>query len=152
MNNNSVIRCPKCNGTGILPEYKHLDNGKCFLCNGKGFIHIDEEKEIKKIDKNKKSIDAYKNKLIKRLKKEWFNNSDAIYVVNEKNTYSIKENIKADGGKFQGGIFSIWYFTEPKENYNLIKIEWDDVLNDNDKGYAVRLRELIKEKSNNNLG
>lgn len=30
--------CTKCNGTGIIPEYGHVKNGKCFACNGKGKV------------------------------------------------------------------------------------------------------------------
>lgn len=26
--------CTRCGGTGYLPEYKHLDNGRCFGCDG----------------------------------------------------------------------------------------------------------------------
>ncbi|GEM_PF-2342355 len=28
--------CKKCNGTGYIPEYKHIQNGICFSCWGTG--------------------------------------------------------------------------------------------------------------------
>ena len=31
-------RCPKCEGTGHLPIFIHRDGGKCFPCNGTGYI------------------------------------------------------------------------------------------------------------------
>lgn len=29
-------RCPKCGGTGYLPEYRHICGGVCFKCGGSG--------------------------------------------------------------------------------------------------------------------
>lgn len=26
--------CPRCGGTGYLPQFKHVENGICFLCRG----------------------------------------------------------------------------------------------------------------------
>lgn len=38
----NYVKCPKCSGergqSGRIRRYKHVDNGKCFLCNGKGEI------------------------------------------------------------------------------------------------------------------
>jgi hypothetical protein len=28
--------CPKCGGSGYLPEYKHIEGGRCFACDGTG--------------------------------------------------------------------------------------------------------------------
>ena len=28
--------CPRCNGSGHLPQYQHVQRGICFLCWGKG--------------------------------------------------------------------------------------------------------------------
>ena len=28
------MKCPRCNGTGYLPQYHHVEEGVCFLCNG----------------------------------------------------------------------------------------------------------------------
>lgn len=26
--------CPRCGGTGYLPQYRHVENGICFKCRG----------------------------------------------------------------------------------------------------------------------
>lgn len=39
------VVCSRCKGSGILPEFKHVVNGKCFCCNGTGYIT--EESGIK---------------------------------------------------------------------------------------------------------
>jgi hypothetical protein len=31
-----VDECPKCSGSGFLPEFTHIASGKCFTCGGKG--------------------------------------------------------------------------------------------------------------------
>ena len=28
------VKCPRCNGTGYLPQYNHVEEGVCFLCHG----------------------------------------------------------------------------------------------------------------------
>lgn len=32
------VTCPKCQGKKQLGQYRHFKHGKCFSCNGKGFI------------------------------------------------------------------------------------------------------------------
>lgn len=34
------VRCSKCNGTGRIPKYKHIDDGKCFACNGTRWVTL----------------------------------------------------------------------------------------------------------------
>jgi len=36
----NLRRCPKCSGTGYLPRFDYFENGKCFKCNGSGFVDI----------------------------------------------------------------------------------------------------------------
>ncbi len=31
-----IDECTKCAGSGFLPEFVHIDDGKCFICNGRG--------------------------------------------------------------------------------------------------------------------
>jgi len=33
------MRCPKCQGRGVLPEYYYVSGGECFLCHGTGEIY-----------------------------------------------------------------------------------------------------------------
>jgi len=34
LENEFILTCPKCGGTGYLPHYHHVENGICFLCFG----------------------------------------------------------------------------------------------------------------------
>ena len=57
--------CNKCDGSGIVEQWNdemHL-NGKCFSCDGKGFVMIEEKsfKARKKINKEKESEKFLKN-------------------------------------------------------------------------------------------
>ncbi len=35
--------CPKCHGLGCIEMFRGIDNGKCHLCAGAGFVLVDEE-------------------------------------------------------------------------------------------------------------
>lgn len=37
MNDRTRYDCPHCSGTGVRPEYAHIQNGRCFPCNGRGW-------------------------------------------------------------------------------------------------------------------
>ncbi|AGX43116.1 molecular chaperone DnaJ [Clostridium saccharobutylicum] len=32
-------KCPRCHGRGRIPQYKHTERGRCFLCDGAGYIY-----------------------------------------------------------------------------------------------------------------
>lgn len=34
------IECPRCDGRGILQEFSHILNGRCFLCGGDKVINL----------------------------------------------------------------------------------------------------------------
>lgn len=34
--NNITVECIKCNGTGTLPTFRHIEGGVCFRCGGTG--------------------------------------------------------------------------------------------------------------------
>ena len=139
--------CPRCGGAGYIDKYKHVEDGICFECSGRGKVTEEEYLRIEKdMAREFKKANKQKQRLIDSLKKEWFNNSDIIYIVNNKNTYPIKTELKDHGAKYLK-TFNIWYFTESKNNYPLFSITWEEVLNDDDKGYAVNLTNLIKTKS-----
>ena len=33
-----ATNCPRCNGSGYLPEYNHIEHGVCFKCGGEGVL------------------------------------------------------------------------------------------------------------------
>jgi DnaJ-class molecular chaperone len=37
--------CPRCNGSGYLPQYGHVENGICFRCRGNGKYYLHQRKQ-----------------------------------------------------------------------------------------------------------
>lgn len=63
--------CKKCNGTGFIPEYKHIQDGICFSCwgTGKKFLytnHPELNKLLKTLIESNKSF-LKQNELIKEV-------------------------------------------------------------------------------------
>lgn len=143
--------CPRCAGNKYIEKFKHVEGGVCFECYGKGTVTEEEKNRILKVmatEKKRANTIAknQKEKLLKSLKKQWFNNADTIYIINEANTFEIKDQLKNDGAKFNYG-FKTWYFTEPKKNYNTFSINWNEILESEKEQYASSLRKLIQERS-----
>lgn len=38
-----IIKCNKCNGTGKIEVFKHIQNGICFECGGCGKLEVDDD-------------------------------------------------------------------------------------------------------------
>lgn len=36
------VKCPRCNGTGSVPQFKHVQDGVCFRCGGTGMSYPDK--------------------------------------------------------------------------------------------------------------
>lgn len=145
--------CPRCNGIGRIEKYNHIENGICFECSGSGRVTEEEKNRIEKdIAKEIKSNSTYEKnrqqKLVDSLKKQWFNNSDIIYIIDNSNTYSIKDKLKQDGAFFNYN-HKVWYFTEVKSKYDLFSISWDEITDNTN--YSSNMIKLIKEKSKNGL-
>lgn len=32
------VTCPRCNGKGAIPHFAHVEDGRCFLCEGAGHV------------------------------------------------------------------------------------------------------------------
>lgn len=47
------IFCPRCNGTNYLPNFKHVENGICFLCKGASVKQTIFENRLSKISNNR---------------------------------------------------------------------------------------------------
>lgn len=145
--------CPRCNGNGRIEKYYHVEAGICFECSGSGRVTEEEknriEKDItRKVKRNNTIEKNRQQKLVNSLKKQWFNNSNVIYIVDNSNTYLIKDRLKQDGAFFNYN-FKVWYFTENNNNYDLFKITWDEITENT--SYASNLRNIIKEKSKSGL-
>ena len=145
--------CPRCNGNKIIEKYLHVEAGICFECHGNGRVTEEEKNRIEKdiVREVKRNNTIEKNrqqKLVDSLKKRWFNNADKIYIVDNSNTYLIKDQLKQDGAFFNYN-FKVWYFTEKKDKYDLFTITWEEVTSNT--SYASNLRNIIKEKSKSGL-
>ena len=42
------FECPRCSGKGWLPEFRHIKNGTCFLCNGNKTIKVGSQLNLGK--------------------------------------------------------------------------------------------------------
>ncbi len=46
----SVFDCPRCDGKGCIPEFRHIAGGRCFLCAGNKTINM-KVKTVKVVEK-----------------------------------------------------------------------------------------------------
>ena len=128
--------CPRCHGTGRYGTY-----GVCFKCNGSGkFEHAIIERTP---EYEQKLADKRQERAFERAKAEapiknerlfkWNNlgeNGDVWIVLG--NTYPIKDELKADGARFNQ-VFG-WYFNKPYSKYPTEKIEGKLFLDEYDWG------------------
>jgi hypothetical protein len=40
------VTCPRCNGTGSVPQFKHVQDGVCFRCDGSGLSYPDKPQPV----------------------------------------------------------------------------------------------------------
>ena len=88
MNTINYVKCPRCDGTGIVPIYLHIQRGKCFLCGGEGRL----EATIRVI--------AYGQNGVVNYLRNFFSKSHANNVVKQAKTYADNVAVVA----FEGGI------------------------------------------------
>ena len=139
--------CPRCKGNKIIERYLHVEAGICFECSGSGRVTEEEKNRIEKdiakeINRNSTYEKNRQQKLVDSLKKQWFSNSNVIYIVDNSNTYLIKDQLKQDGAFFNYN-FKVWYFTEKKDKYDLFTITWEEVTSNTN--YATNLMNIINE-------
>ena len=41
-----LVDCPKCGGRGQLPQFDHIDDGKCYECDGTGSVRAEEGDQL----------------------------------------------------------------------------------------------------------
>ena len=121
--------CWKCDGTGYINGYAHIDGGRCWLCGGTG-IHESHWKEYtpeyaqKLADRRlKKALAKAGERNAKFLKAQGFSEDGKTWVVCG-DTYSIKDELKEAGAKFSG-LFG-WHFAQPT-SYTAVEINIDEV-------------------------
>lgn len=149
--------CPRCGGTGHLHGYEYVQGGICFKCEGSGVVEKPrtikvyteahgaklkagrearaQQREVERLAKARASRGEW-------LEKFGFGNEDGewvLYMV-KGNTYSIKDELKALGCKFQPSIG--WYSAQPLDGYECQRFTEDQVI-DKSQEYSI----VWKDKS-----
>lgn len=149
---NIIKTCPKCGGNGYIYGFSHVYGGICFDCNGSGVIHAKEkeytpEYEAKLLERRaarqaKKEAEQTVMNLQKAAK--MFPENMAYFVLGE--TYSIKEELKAKGAKFDW-YNRMWYFNYKAEGYELYPVEINpETYNINTFEFKIDLWQKFKRK------
>ena len=137
-------RCLKCGGTGYIPQFIQISGGVCFDCDGRGIVEWDEkeytpeyeeklriQREKKAAKKLAEAIAHAPEKNAEFFQKNGFNPEGKTYVVLG-NTFEIKEELKAQGAKWDN-ISKHWHMPTPPEGREYIELSVDDMY---EAGYA----------------
>ena len=130
--------CSRCGGSGYISYYSHIDRGICFKCGGSGDPHTKIEKEYtpeyaqkleerraKREEKKQRELEAQlPAKKAEWLENEGFNADGKTYIFLG-NTYDIKDEIKALGGKFDR--YLNWHIAQPVDGYQFLEIDVEEI-------------------------
>ena len=126
--------CPKCDGVGTISYYGHVAGGVCFKCNGTGtYRHSWKEYtpeyaktlEQRRIDREKRKAPERNRKFFKE--QGLSETGEAFIVTGE--TYSIKEQLKEAGAKFN--YLMGWHFDHEIDIFNTVKITVEEIAHRN---------------------
>jgi len=142
--------CPKCGGTGVLPCYRHIQNGICFKCEGARYFVKSRklrtmEEALKMQEKYLAKKEKERQEYLAKRREEFIAKYETLtdmYVV-YKNSYEIKDYLKELGYKFSKAL-KVWYgpikpdkgtfvfipkdeFYEIEENINEININYSNI-------------------------
>lgn len=132
-----VVRpCSRCGGLGRIDHFRYISGGICFKCNGAG---IEEGIEKEFTEERRAQLDAQakrraerkaEKELQERLankeahNKEFFEshgfNAEGVGYVCVGNTYPKKEEIKANGGKWES-LLCVWIMPKSLEGVETVK-------------------------------
>lgn len=131
--------CPRCGGSG-----RYYSFGTCFMCNGSGkYEHkiIERTPEYEQVlaDKRKeradKKLEQSRKEAPKRnanfFSKYGFDDEGNAYIVMG-NTYEIKDDLKAEGARFNPNLG--WYFSHPQDKYPYEKLNRNDFMDEQPDG------------------
>lgn len=157
-------RCRRCGGSGILPEYSHVDGGVCYQCNGAGYTTGSDEIKIyteeygaKLQAKRKEKAEQKRQQLLAEsegrrqewLKKEGFNAEGKTWLVLGK-TYEVKEQLKELGAKFDYSLG--WHVDHELEGFDTIVLDAKVVTYIDYKGDLDYCRCYVPEGENYEAG
>ena len=130
-------KCWKCNGTGFIKSYVQIYGGVCFECDGKGIL-VSEEKEYtpeyaRKLERRRQAKAEAKRErekpMVAQKKADWltrngWENGKTYMVMGD--TYSVKEDLKADGAKYDGYLG--WHLPRNDGKWDVVEVNQSDVL------------------------
>lgn len=141
------MTCPRCSGSGNY-SYNQMDGTMCYGCMGSGVVtnevraytekeyntmqraneRAKERKLEAKAAKEKDLIDNAETYKLEVAKKLGFNDEGKIYIVYGGDTYTIKDQLKELGARFDYTFK--WFFSktvELPEEYKLCEVSFDEV-------------------------
>jgi hypothetical protein len=153
--------CPRCQGTKIFTPWMHTYGGKCFKCDGEGYVTVNRkvytsiESAQKVVDKYNKNLDKKQEEahlqreenIIKnnaREKKEYGFENDYLYIVMCK--YEDKETVKSLGSKWNSNLH-FWTVQEPIQEFECLKITWEDVTDESEVWEDIETKSISFEYS-----
>lgn len=108
-----LVSCDRCGGSGKLPQFGYIADGTCFACNGSGKklaslkyfkTYKAAERYLQKLAyEQNNSIEIAKQEILKKFGKKFY----CLLSNKENNTYTYKEEIKTNGGKWSS-ILECW--------------------------------------------
>lgn len=129
--------CGKCGGRGIIDCYIPINGGDCFDCGGTGVLTYEEKEytpeyeaklEERRQKREAKRLAKLQAELPQKqqtwLEKNGFNSDGKTYLFLG-NTYEMKEDIKAVGGKFDYSLG--WHIAEKVNGYQFLEISVEEV-------------------------
>ena len=131
-------RCFKCGGTGMIDIYRPINGGECFDCNGSGIAEWEEKeytpeyeeklriqrekREAKKLAEEKAHA-AEKN--AEFFQKNGFDPEGKTYFVLG-NTFDIKEELKAQGAKWDN-LSRHWHMSTRPEGRECLEVSVEEM-------------------------
>lgn len=127
-----VDACPKCGGTGRY-EMTTVDSFRCWKCGATGYFpHVEKEytPEYAAILAEKakaRNLKKNKERLPQEIKRRGFDGENSSIFVVAGETYSIREQLKAAGAKYDSWYG--WYFkdADSAKGWNTSEIKFTDL-------------------------
>lgn len=131
-----VDACPRCGGTGFVPY--NMDSGRCWKCGGSGYAPYEytedsDERKEKKTEKNKVKLIMQADQHNENFFKSYGFNKDGISYIIPGNTFDIKDDIKAAGGKFD--YLMGWKLPQKPTQWDSIEISINDIAEKDENGW-----------------
>lgn len=155
--------CPRCGGAGGADKWTYT-GWTCYECGGKGKTtkpqiikkytpeyraKLDEQARKRAEKKRLQRVEEIKAKLPEMIEARGFSKDGKMYLVTG-DTYKIKDELREAGAHWNTRLYG-WVFTELKEDYPTVEINWEEVMEpDYESGYLnwkdIDYKALIQSK------